>query len=92
MINGYGRNLIFLKFNDIVKGIDNACPWQNSLSAYGRLFLGNIKNIDKILYLDCDTVINGSLEELWSINIEKYYTNYLKSSVSIIRIYTMLSF
>lgn len=26
------------------------------------------------------------------INIEKYYTNYLKSSVSIIRIYTMLSF
>ncbi|PWW98581.1 glycosyltransferase family 8 protein [Clostridium perfringens] len=73
LINGYGRNLIFLKFNDIVKGIDNACPWQNSLSAYGRLFLGNIKNIDKILYLDCDTVINGSLEELWSINIEKYY-------------------
>lgn len=45
-----------------------------SIAAYSRLFLGDIlsKDIDKVLYLDCDMIITKDLSELWSINIENY--------------------
>lgn len=32
-----------------------------------------IPNIDKILYLDCDIIVNLSLKELFKIDIENYY-------------------
>ena len=38
-----------------------------------RLFLDKIENIpNKILYLDCDVMINGSLDELFSYDNENY--------------------
>ena len=30
------------------------------------------KNFDKILYLDCDTIINGSVKELYDTDISEY--------------------
>lgn len=45
-----------------------------SLSAYTRLFLAEILplNIDKVIYLDADIIINGSLLSLWKTDIENY--------------------
>lgn len=42
-----------------------------SISTYGRLFLPTMlpSSIDKVLYLDCDTIINGSIEGLWKTDI-----------------------
>ena len=41
--------------------------------AYYRLFLGEVlKDIDRVLYLDCDLIVNGSLRELWETDIEDY--------------------
>lgn len=41
--------------------------------AYIRLFLGEcLKGIDKVLYLDCDVIVNGSLKELWNMDISNY--------------------
>ena len=41
--------------------------------AYIRLFLGEcLKDIDKVLYLDCDVIVNDSLKELWNIDISNY--------------------
>lgn len=34
-----------------------------------RCFLGSILKEDKIIYLDVDTLVDGSLEELWNLNI-----------------------
>lgn len=41
-------------------------------STFGRLFIGSLikEDISKILYIDCDTLVLGSLKELWSLNIE----------------------
>lgn len=40
---------------------------------YYRLYLGEVlKDIDKVIYLDCDVVVNGSLAELWNTDIEGY--------------------
>lgn len=42
------------------------------LSAFTRLYSGELlpKNLNKVLYLDCDTIIRGSLEELdnWDVS------------------------
>ena len=32
-----------------------------------------IKNVDKVLYLDCDIIVNDSLKELFEIDINNYY-------------------
>ena len=47
----------------------------SSLTTYSRLFISNLlpKDVDKILYLDCDSLIIGSLKGFWDENIDKYY-------------------
>jgi len=44
------------------------------LSAYSRLFLGSlIDNIDKILYLDADTIVTGSLLDFYKQDFKDNY-------------------
>ncbi len=38
---------------------------------YARLMLSEMINADKVLYIDCDTIINGSLKELWETDMEE---------------------
>ncbi|HHF2207966.1 TPA: glycosyltransferase family 8 protein [Haemophilus influenzae] len=45
-----------------------------SLATYARLNLTKyIKNIEKAIYIDVDTLTNSSLQELWDIDITNYY-------------------
>ena len=39
---------------------------------YARLMLSEITDVDKILYIDCDTIINASLEDLWNTDMSGY--------------------
>ncbi len=41
------------------------------ISAMGRLFVGTMlpKEVDRVLYLDCDTVVLASLKKLWETNL-----------------------
>lgn len=45
-----------------------------SIATYYRLFSAEIlpPSIDKVIYLDCDIVVEGSLLPLWNMDIEKY--------------------
>lgn len=47
----------------------------SSLTTYSRLFISTLlpDNIDKILYLDCDSLIIDSFKELWDEDISDYY-------------------
>lgn len=46
---------------------------ENNCCAYNTLFLASLVDEDKVIYIDCDTIIDGSLEELWKTDIgEKY--------------------
>lgn len=42
-----------------------------SSAAYLRLFVADIlpQNINKVLYLDCDLIVDGKIKELWNIDI-----------------------
>lgn len=46
-----------------------------SYAAYLRLFIPDLlpKDVDKVLYLDCDIVVINSLSELWNKDISGYY-------------------
>lgn len=45
-----------------------------SIAAYYRLFAPKIlpKDIDKILYLDCDIIVNGNIDDLYAQDIDDY--------------------
>lgn len=45
---------------------------RGSLSQYARLFIAGLlpDGLDRVLYLDCDIIVNKSLNELWNLNIK----------------------
>lgn len=44
-----------------------------TLSIFGRYLIPQLITDDKVLYLDCDILVRGSLLALWQTNIEDYY-------------------
>ncbi|WP_394186454.1 glycosyltransferase family 8 protein [Metabacillus halosaccharovorans] len=80
----YQRSIVFISFKEISNKLQIDIRNSISISAYARLFLPSVidKKTEKILYLDCDSVINSSLEDLWNINICNYYVAGVKDTVS----------
>lgn len=70
--NAYNRNIFFVKMPHI-EGL--------KLSPnFGRIFIGELlpREVDKAIYVDCDSVFADSLNELWNIDISKYYVGMVK--------------
>lgn len=56
---------------ELFQGFPN--PGNYSYATYLRLLTASIlPDIDKVLYLDCDLVVNGDISELWNIDISDY--------------------
>lgn len=72
IVESYGKNIKFCKFNNTLL---NHCPVSKndhvSLTTYYRILIPLIlpDNVKKVLYLDCDIVINSGLSELWNMDI-----------------------
>ncbi len=73
LVRRHGNKLVVIDFSEISYGLENAQIFSGSKTTYARLFLPDIIPEEKILYLDCDTLIMDSLNELWCINMEDYY-------------------
>ncbi|MEI0581570.1 DUF4422 domain-containing protein [Brachyspira pilosicoli] len=45
-----------------------------SISTYYRLIMFNIldKSMEKVIYIDCDTIVETNIKKLWDIDIENY--------------------
>lgn len=69
--DGKIRQLKFIDFAEFEPYVRNANPC-GSISTYGRLFLPTLQEIDKILYIDCDTVVLGELRGLYEIDLTGY--------------------
>lgn len=50
----------------------NVVADRGSLSQYARLFISSVmpEDLSRVLYLDCDIIINQSLSELWNLNLQ----------------------
>ncbi len=76
----YHCNVTFIEAN-IFEFIDlDILPMEigsnlKSFTTYNRLFMASFlpKDVDKVLYLDCDALILGSYKDLWNEDIEDYY-------------------
>lgn len=72
----YGRTIVTLPMPDIEKlaGVDVVIPGYNRMATCGRLFIASLmpEDIDKVIYVDCDTIFAGSIQELWEMDISGY--------------------
>lgn len=68
----YGRDMEIIECNDIAKKIGYEIDTKRfDISAMGRVFLSDLLSVDKVLYLDCDTLILGDIEALYQKKLKK---------------------
>lgn len=65
-----------------------------NISTYYRLLIPDIiKDIDKVIYLDCDVIINSSLTDLWNTDISDYTLAGVRDRINdSIRLYNRLKY
>ncbi len=76
LVKKYEKQLIFLPMPDITKKYFENIKYKYRITdAYSRLYLGSIlpKNLNKVIYLDADTLVLQPLEKLWNQDINNYY-------------------
>ena len=84
IVNAYGNaKLIFISFRKWSEVLHLNMAWPISISAYARLFIGEMieKNVDRVLYLDCDVLINGDLYDLWNTDLGKNVVGAIQDQV-----------
>lgn len=65
-----------------------------NIGAYYRLYLAEcLKNLDQVLYLDCDLINTASLHELWNTDISKYAVAGVRDRINdYVRVYNRLEY
>ena len=63
--------MFFIPFKKWVDSLHLNMSWPISLSSYARLFVGEMLPVDadRLLYLDCDMLVNGDISELWNTDL-----------------------
>jgi lipopolysaccharide biosynthesis glycosyltransferase len=80
----YNRTIEFIPFDKIYNRLNLNMTHSISLSSYARLFLASMlpNTVDKVLYLDSDSLIASDLSELWQTDLKNYYVAGVKDTVS----------
>lgn len=67
----FNRHVTWIDFQQYKKALELDMEWNISLSAYARLFLPEMlpQSCDKVIYLDCDTIVCESLLSLWECKL-----------------------
>lgn len=69
----YHRGFKEVKFDDIAFDLDLSNTGRHIATIYTKVFFPRIEGVDKMIYLDSDTVVAGSFKELWEDNLDGYY-------------------
>lgn len=66
-----GVKIVWIPFKKYEEKLKLDMPWSISISAYARLFIEQMlpETMNRVIYLDCDTVICDSLHQLWQFNL-----------------------
>lgn len=69
--NRFHRDVRFVPLATILDSVSFDLKRWN-VSTFGRLFeASSLPDLDKVLHIDCDTVITGSLKALWETDVEQ---------------------
>ena len=68
-------NLNFIKIDNLENRLGIKLKANRSLATYARLFTASLldEDIDRVMYLDCDAIVDGSFKELSMIDLEGFY-------------------
>ena len=69
----YGRELQVIELSDIKSRFTYEIDTRGfDISAMGRLFMGTLlpEKVERVLYLDCDTVVAQPLKKLWELDLK----------------------
>lgn len=69
----YHREFVVVDFEDIAYDLKLSNTGRHIETIYSKVFFPRIKGVDKMIYLDSDTVVVGSFEELWEDNLDGFY-------------------
>lgn len=73
----FNRNIIFIDTTSYEKKLQSygISTWNGSYATYMKLFLSELlpEEVDRILYIDCDTIINDSIDSLWEYDLKNSY-------------------
>lgn len=69
----YGRVFIYIPFDTIAYDLKISAIGRHIETIYSKVFFSRIEGLDKIIYLDSDIVVDGSLQPLWDENLEDVY-------------------
>lgn len=71
--DSYNRKFVEVKFDDIAYDLNISNIGRHIVTIYSKIFFSRIEGVDKMIYFDSDTVIVGSLKDLWDENLEGCY-------------------
>lgn len=68
----YERELTFIEFEPYKKKLILDMEWNISISSYARLFLAEMlpEWCNRVIYIDCDTIVCNSLNSLYSLDMQ----------------------
>lgn len=68
-VQKYGRDIRFVPLSSSLEGRNiNIQKW--NISTFGRLFeASSLPDLDKVIHIDCDTVVDGSLKFIWELDM-----------------------
>lgn len=69
IVRKYHRELVIISFTDWEDELPVKSTGRHIKSVYAKIFFGRIKDIDRILYIDSDTVIVDGIQELWNTDM-----------------------
>lgn len=83
---GDNRNIYIYDSSEVIEEFKNTgvCPYRDSYTAYLRLAFEKVidSSIEKLLYLDCDTIVVGSLRDLFNIDLGENYVGVVRECLS----------
>ena len=76
--------IIWIPFAEWESKLSLNMAWSISLSAYARLFVGEMlpRSIGRVLYLDCDMIIVDSLRSLWNTKLDSFVLGAVQDFIS----------
>lgn len=69
IVEKYNRSIYFYSMHEVC--VQNIIKQESRHpnTIYAKLFMGFLEQVDKILYLDCDSVVSGSFKNLWEMDM-----------------------
>ncbi len=65
----YGRTMKVVQFSDIAYDLNISAIGRHIETIYAKIFFERIEGVDKMIYIDSDTIVAGKLDGMWNVDL-----------------------